>query len=457
MQTSQQHGEHPSSAQTHEILRALVLDLKDQVTGRTLDAECVRRGLPPSGSEESLTKAERLARVVEQVPASDHRRILHRFLEVGGLRSSQRNQVQDVLWIGPQYPEITVRARREVVTALDEVGREVTSWNADGLQGLLDELWDLDPLRDLELWTGSGPLTRVQEVASHPGGRLRELGDALGMWESNGHRFALFLQGVLSGRVVPDEEHLRSLGAVAGEALGRHRLQLTETDGADGYPAFIVWAASTRMPPAQLIVFASRGVKPDLRASSIMDRRFEVLTEQDQVLAYEHPVPEEGLTWTSLSTWWAQRQGLQVGSEAKNDLWSRMKASVDESGSPPASQVFAFFYRDLVARFDFALLPEVWVHWDPRSVRERGKHAFTSQRMDFLLLLPGGRRVVLEVDGQQHYAVDGRPDPSTYARTVQADRDLRLAGYEVYRFAGVELQRANALEVLTDFFTRLMD
>ena len=63
----------------------------------------------------------------------------------------------------------------------------------------------------------------------------------------------------------------------------------------------------------------------------------------------------------------------------------------------------------------------------------------------------------LEVDGQQHYAVDGRPDPSTYARTVQADRDLRLAGYEVYRFAGVELQRVNALEVLTDFFTRLME
>lgn len=50
------------------------------------------------------------------------------------------------------------------------------------------------------------------------------------------------------------------------------------------------------------------------------------------------------------------------------------------------------------------LLPEVWLHWDPRTVKERGPNALLRFRMDFLLLLPHGTRVVIEVDGKHHYA-----------------------------------------------------
>jgi very-short-patch-repair endonuclease len=60
--------------------------------------------------------------------------------------------------------------------------------------------------------------------------------------------------------------------------------------------------------------------------------------------------------------------------------------------------------------------------------------------MDFLLLLPRHRRVVLEIDGLQHYAdPEGRASPERYAEMVAADRELRLAGYEVYRFGGHEI------------------
>jgi very-short-patch-repair endonuclease len=64
-------------------------------------------------------------------------------------------------------------------------------------------------------------------------------------------------------------------------------------------------------------------------------------------------------------------------------------------------------------------------------------------RMDFLLLLPHGQRVVLEVDGSHHYASpDGRrPDPARYADGVRGDRDLKLAGYEVFRFGATEVRR----------------
>ena len=60
--------------------------------------------------------------------------------------------------------------------------------------------------------------------------------------------------------------------------------------------------------------------------------------------------------------------------------------------------------------------------------------------MDFLLLVPGGGRIVLEVDGQTHYAINGRVDPATYARTMTGSRNLTLAGYEVHRFGAHDLR-----------------
>jgi hypothetical protein len=49
--------------------------------------------------------------------------------------------------------------------------------------------------------------------------------------------------------------------------------------------------------------------------------------------------------------------------------------------------------------------------------------------MDFLMLLPGRRRAVLELDGMHHYArEDGSADPSQYARAVRTVQRLEGAG-----------------------------
>lgn len=78
--------------------------------------------------------------------------------------------------------------------------------------------------------------------------------------------------------------------------------------------------------------------------------------------------------------------------------------------------------------------------------------------MDFLLLLPGGVRVVIEIDGKHHYSdPDGRSSPRLYAEMMGADRALRLVGYEVYRFGVHELQQPNAEEVLIGFYRSLFE
>lgn len=100
----------------------------------------------------------------------------------------------------------------------------------------------------------------------------------------------------------------------------------------------------------------------------------------------------------------------------------------------------------------------MYLHYDPYTVAELGgRPALARQRMDFLMLMPDRARIVVEVDGKHHYAeIDGAASPRAYSAMVAEDRELRRRRYEVYRFGGHELGRDDAVEMLSDFFDRLL-
>ena len=103
-----------------------------------------------------------------------------------------------------------------------------------------------------------------------------------------------------------------------------------------------------------------------------------------------------------------------------------------------------------------ALLPQVYLHYDPAVVKTlRHRLPLPRQRMDFLLLLPGRQRIVLEVDGKHHFSEDDQPPIRVYADMVSGDRELRLAGSEVYRFGANELDGNGAEARIADFFEKL--
>jgi hypothetical protein len=172
---------------------------------------------------------------------------------------------------------------------------------------------------------------------------------------------------------------------------------------------------------------------------------------------YDGGIPEEGLSWRALVRWFLPEEASADEVGAARQLFTRLLQSL---GSEPEQFLFRLYAsRYKTHGFDQpALLPQVWLHYDPRSTHARGgTPVLFRQRMDFLLLLTGRRRVVIEVDGEQHYSDHGRPSPQRYAEMVRADRDLRLAGYEVYRFGGAELVDApRAAAVLEPFFDRLL-
>lgn len=120
-----------------------------------------------------------------------------------------------------------------------------------------------------------------------------------------------------------------------------------------------------------------------------------------------------------------------------------------------------------------ALIPQVYLHYDPYTRRQRGDEQFLArQRMDFLLMLEQGVRIVIEIDGRQHYAVSDPQAPGhfiassqRYAEMVAEDRRLRLAGYEVYLFGGHEFLDVDfeqrkvgplAQQCVAEFFDRLL-
>ena len=215
----------------------------------------------------------------------------------------------------------------------------------------------------------------------------------------------------------------------------------------------------------QGIVFAAVG-KPDLIFTDFLNQNVVIPVDETKYLYYDQRIDTNGLKWGPLKQWYEDNHlPTDIG------FTDRLQSSVEHCGSPIERKLFAA-YLELVEEFGEdvpALLPQVYLYYDSKVQREQLKKIFDHQCMDFLMILSESRRVVIELDGIQHYAEDeevnlpGKPHAhiasvSRYADMVSAQRDMTLAGYEVYRFGGKELyndEEANRL--VKQFFKDLFD
>lgn len=211
--------------------------------------------------------------------------------------------------------------------------------------------------------------------------------------------------------------------------------------------------------PIKNIIFASTGPKPDIVLRDALANQIEITQNAEYCLVYDRHINEDsGLSWGELVEWWMDLNQVQIwDKKIEEELYLRLKRSIP-SESPPAHKLFHAYYtfkRQGIQQLP-ALLPEVYLHFDPKTVVERsGKKVLNRQRMDFLLLLPGDIRIVVEVDGKHHYADRDIASPVRYAEMMMEDRELRLMGYEVYRFGAVELSESVGKSTVTRFFERI--
>jgi len=229
--------------------------------------------------------------------------------------------------------------------------------------------------------------------------------------------------------------------------LGDERGSRSRLHGVDGQP--------------RNLIFASTGLKPEIVLLDAIDNVIEVTKNAEYCLFYDRPLDSSGLTWAQLCDWWHAEGNLDGATErdVALDLYRRLAASL---GDNPVEQVL---FRTYCERYGSdqglsvpALLPQVYLHYDPTTWKQRGGRAgaLARERMDFLLLAPNGRRVVIEVDGKQHYAEGDKASPQRYSQMVAEDRRLKLRGYEVYRFGGFELSQPDAPAMVRTFFAELV-
>lgn len=207
------------------------------------------------------------------------------------------------------------------------------------------------------------------------------------------------------------------------------------------------------------LIFAADGPKPRIVLRDAVNNVVDIVENAQYCLVYDRPLGSDGLTWQTLVDWWREREGITDQRQAARNLYERLLRSLgDNNPERLVLRTYAERYRP-EGGFDLpALVPQVYLHYDPYTkteLRPEGQ-VLSRQRMDFLLLFPDRSRVVIEIDGRQHYAAGEKADPGRYAEMVREDRALRLRGYEVYRFGGAEFSGARGAHTVGEFFDALL-
>ncbi|WP_371786932.1 hypothetical protein [Streptosporangium subroseum] len=359
----------------------------------------------------------------------------------------------------PRY--ITDVTRRRLTDGLAQMQ---TQWS-----GTFEDVDFLARLYDVDALPSRDPrfATAAQDIAQH-----RWLNDDWpNDWIFDDTRFGLadsdeallaFLAEMLHPAVRIDLSEVEQLRTFLNGVLIHDGYELVQVDAISGAPIFAPRRIGSGVRGAMKnLIFAAIGPKPEIVLGDAVNNDLRIVKNERGCLVYDRPLAAHGLTWTELTAWWADRQGMSnsPAHEISSSLYQRLDRSLGDNGAERRIlRTYAERYIRLGPDIP-ALIPQVYLHYDPytRSRYLPGASPLERQRMDFLLLLPHRVRIVIECDGKQHYADDdGRASPRRYAAMVAEDRDLRLKGYEVYRFGGDELIGSSVtLPMLDAFFDRL--
>ncbi len=381
---------------------------------------------------------------------------------------------------------ITDVSRRRLIDGLVHLWRSIVDKNVKaGIEdehwwvywgGVLDEIEFLSRLYDLDQLPSNDDrfATARQDIRQHC---IANPADWDSDWIYHDDRFGLntsddallvFLAETLHPVVRPDPVEVKLLHDFYNSVLIHDGYEIVQTGSISGAPVFGYRRIGGGVPGTMKnLIFAADGPKLEFVLGDAVNNDVLVVRNEEFCLVYDRALGTTGLTWGDLLSWWREREAHPEDmddTDVGRDLYKRLSAAL---ASKPERLLFHTYcerhpINESGAKAP-ALLPQVYLHIDPKTRRERaGKDSpLARERMDFLLLLPHGARIVLEVDGQQHYAVGMEPgdaaSPRLYSSMVAEDRALRLKGYEVYRFGGYELTRDTvaAVEMLQRFFADL--
>lgn len=237
-----------------------------------------------------------------------------------------------------------------------------------------------------------------------------------------------------------------------------YKLQINEY--ISGYPVYsVVKLFNGVNGRVKNLIFAADGFKPEIILSDSISNDIKIVKNEEYCLVYDQQIPPNGLYWKDLISWWSDKEAPNVNtSNIERQLYIRLFKSLDSEPEKVLFKTFFEYYKKTLGDRFPALIPQVYLHYDPYTIKQLSQEKRISrQRMDFLFLFSNQIRIVLEVDGKQHYSDGDTSSPKKYSEMVYADRELKLNGYEVFRFGGYELTRGEeSKSLLKMFFNKLL-
>lgn len=393
---------------------------------------------------------QRVARLLSLVPAVELR------------DADPWDPVQVVLRVRPIFLDLF---RPADLQAIAEQMDQLQSWDTSTGHRVIVAPMLADPFARADVGGAGTTTIQLREAiadALHPvrSYDLPEVCRALGLADGDIDEAHASKRGYVRGRILEyTQDHLVELGT---RVVEQH--YLPELWGL--LQVFGAYQGGVRTPFRNLI-FAADGPKPELVFADAVSNTIEIVKNAQFCLVYDRPLGDSGLSWADLVTWWADRHAAPGISErdAATQLYRRLARSLDAGREPssepgPERQMFRA-YAELLAEHGFdlpALIPQVYLHYDPYTRRRTNAVGpLPRQRMDYLMLLRGHRRLVIEIDGKHHYADGDRASPRRYAEIMREDRALRLDGYEVFRFGGDDFRDVEqAKAMVRDFVERVL-
>ncbi|MCO4099901.1 MAG: hypothetical protein HEQ38_10960 [Gemmatimonas sp.] len=459
------------------LVRAQVVAELDQLKAYDVPSVCVEVGIQSSvstddGAEAFKGKARYVCCRIQEM-ADDQVIEIARRLHARNASFLMAEALQRASEKEPLLSEVT---RREVVSVLEhEFGTESLGGQL-GLLEFLKRVWPIDLLPSFDrrheaLW---GEIWR-HTVDNPEDWSLKDLLlERLGILSSSTALLLSFL-GELFHPVVRSGAAAENLLSAINRLIEVDGWRLTAQGDVSGRPVYRGERVGQPNNRIKNLIFAAGERKPDIVISNALTNEIAVVRNEEYCLIYDRDILADGLRWTTLVEWYssinADSKIASESSDAERALFRRLQDQLHPAIERAFFRSYFAIFRSKLSHRLPALVPQVYLHYDPKTIRQRVREAtrvergpgavgaipLPRQRMDFLMLLPNNSRIVFELDGKHHYADGDRADPSRYATMVAADRELRLAGYEVYRFGGAELSQESLHSVVSDFFSRLFD
>ncbi len=190
----------------------------------------------------------------------------------------------------------------------------------------------------------------------------------------------------------------------------------------------------------KMLIFGAEKSKPDIVIKDVLEGNLNIVNDKD-VLVYDGDISDSFL-YRDFDEWW------KIAKEKYKNYHSSLNGM---------EKMVADFYKRYYRKADNpVLIPQVYIHYDPKDQKFRKKmksgEILKFQRMDFLIIY-SGRRIIIEVDGELHTPGNNLEE---YSKQCKYDREMRFLGYEVFRLGGYELTH-NFNDTVKTFFKDLYE